>query len=300
VTVVVCLLVLPQNQGASAWGWLHNLTLTQIYTHAPQAYGLTQTWSLCTELAFYLILPALGAALLQVGAASARLGLLVLAGGTALSAAWLASVASDGPLDPQVAGQWLPAYGSWFGAGMALAVWSVAAEQDCPGLRWVIDLARSPLSSWAVAGSAFVVATSSLAGPRSLEAAPTAAALLVKNVLYAVVAGFLVLPFVFGDRQQGTIGAVLASRPLRALGEISYSMFLWHLLVLETVVRVLDQPLFTGSFSVTFLLTLAGTLVVATASYWLVERPLFRLRHMTPGRTRAVTSAQDSAAATSS
>ena len=39
---------------------------------------------------------------------------------------------------------------------------------------------------------------------------------------------------------------VLASRPARWLGEISYGMFLYHLVVLTLVLDWLDRPAFTG------------------------------------------------------
>jgi len=62
------------------------------------------------------------------------------------------------------------------------------------------------------------------------------------------------------------------------LGEISYGVFLWHLVVLEVVVRSLNTRLFEGSWVLIFGLTYGASLVVATASYLLVERPCLRLK----------------------
>jgi peptidoglycan/LPS O-acetylase OafA/YrhL len=85
-----------------------------------------------------------------------------------------------------------------------------------------------------------------------------------------------------GHADGGRTRAVLASPPLAWLGRVSYGVFLWHLLVLEVVVRVLDQQLFTGSWVVTFAATLAGAVAVAAVSYLVLERPVSRLRSRVP------------------
>ncbi|MCW2670978.1 MAG: acyltransferase, partial [Frankiales bacterium] len=70
-------------------------------------------------------------------------------------------------------------------------------------------------------------------------------------------------------------------------GEISYGIFLWHLLVLETVVRVLDLKLFTGSWLVVFSISWIASVGVASLSYVLVERPALRLKDRRFGRRRS-------------
>src|SRR5262245_53000239 len=61
VCVAVCLTVLPQSVAVSGGEWLRYLTLTQIYVPNWGRPGLTQTWSLATEAAFYVLLPLLAA-----------------------------------------------------------------------------------------------------------------------------------------------------------------------------------------------------------------------------------------------
>ena len=51
------LLLLPGNSGATPALWIKTLTLTNIYVDARLPDGLTQMWSLATEVAFYLALP---------------------------------------------------------------------------------------------------------------------------------------------------------------------------------------------------------------------------------------------------
>ncbi len=58
VAAAAALVLLPGNDDASWSTVLQTLTLTNIYfdDHLPD--GLTQMWSLATEVAFYLVLPA--------------------------------------------------------------------------------------------------------------------------------------------------------------------------------------------------------------------------------------------------
>ena len=54
-----------------------------------------------------------------------------------------------------------------------------------------------------------------------------------KAVLYAVIATLAVAPLALGDR--GWYTRLLASRPMVFLGEISYEIFLIHLLTMDIV-----------------------------------------------------------------
>jgi peptidoglycan/LPS O-acetylase OafA/YrhL len=71
---------------------------------------------------------------------------------------------------------------------------------------------------------------------------------------------------------------VLELRPLRFIGRISYSIYLWHILFYSAI----DLP----PVSSHVLLVLSErpwkyvcTLVVAVASYYLIEKPLVRMGH---------------------
>ena len=72
------------------------------------------------------------------------------------------------------------------------------------------------------------------------------------------------------QEQLGPVGRVMSLRPLRWIGAISYGLYLWHwpLYVFLTPARTgLDDY---GLFA----LRIAATFAVATASYYLVERPI--------------------------
>jgi peptidoglycan/LPS O-acetylase OafA/YrhL len=64
------------------------------------------------------------------------------------------------------------------------------------------------------------------------------------------------------------------------LGRISYPLYLWHQLTLEPVrKRLAELPV-----GVQLLGAIAVTVLVATLSYYVVERPFLRLKRSTPPR----------------
>ncbi len=68
-------------------------------------------------------------------------------------------------------------------------------------------------------------------------------------------------------------GVLLDNAPMRWLGTISYSMYLWHFAVVWKLAAYLDKP----SFSLLLTSTLAITILFASITYLLIERPAIRL-----------------------
>jgi peptidoglycan/LPS O-acetylase OafA/YrhL len=248
------------NPGHTWAGLLRNLTFTQTYTgNYLGAYlhqGLTQMWSLSVEVAFYLALPALAYLLLAVVCRRRWQPVRLLAGliGLALiTPVWLILAHTVHWL-PDAARLWLPSYLAWFVAGMVLTV------LQAMGVR-CYALVAIPLALI----SYFIVATPIAGAPTTSPAAWREA--VVKAVFYAFIAALAVAPLALGN--QGWYAGLLASRPMVWLGEISYEIFLIHLVTMEiAMVEVLHCRVYTGSMLNLFLVTLVITIPAA----WLLHR----------------------------
>ncbi|HCA52191.1 MAG TPA: acyltransferase [Mycobacterium sp.] len=248
------------NPGHSVNGLLRNLTLTQIYTdsylYSHLHQGLTQMWSLAVEVAFYLVLPALAYLLLVLLCRRRwRPGLLLvgLAGLALISPAWMVLV-HETEILPDGASLWLPGYLAWFIGGMMLTVLAAMGVRG----YWFIAI---PLAT-----VCYFIAATPIAGEPTTSPTGLAQA-VVKIAFYAVIATLVVAPLALGDR--GCYTRLLASRPMVWLGEISYEIFLVHLIVMElAMVEILHWRVYTGSMPVLFIVTLALTIPVA----WVLHR----------------------------
>jgi peptidoglycan/LPS O-acetylase OafA/YrhL len=284
VVVVVALAALPDNQGASAVTWVANLGLVQIYVPDTLTHGLTQMWSLSTEVAFYLLLPLLAWATTKASsrvsplACAATLGLVLLTVNIGWSA-WIHTFETEG-----LRAFWLPNFTSWFAVGIMLAaiVAHVATGRPTPGpVRPFLVLADHPGACWATAAGLMLLASTPLAGPRAFEGVATVPEGIAKNLLYAAIVGLVLLPATLGA-QRGRFHSVMAAAPLRHLGDISYGIFLWHLVVLAAIFAVTDRPVFSGGFWPVLIQTLLGAFALATASWLILERPVLRLKGRVP------------------
>lgn len=283
VVVVVALLVDPANDGASLKEWVSNLTLTQLYFHGLLPSSLTQMWSLCTEVAFYVLLPVVCLAL--TGRRREGLDLRrVIVGATALSVlgvAWQVRVAQM-PGHEGHYGQWLPGYLPWFMVGIVFAACSAAltvTPQRTRAGHALERLGTDLTGCWILAAAVFAVACTPLAGPRLLLT-PGAWEAGSKVVLYTIAGAFFVLPLVFGPEREGWVRERLTGPIPTWLGDISYGIFAIHMCVLNVVFRMLDLDVFTGRFITVAGLTLAITAALATASFYLFERPVLRAKNI--------------------
>lgn len=248
------------NPGHTWAGLLRHLTLTQIYSGDYLSLylhqGLTQMWSLAVEMAFYAVLPPTAYLLLAVlcnrrwHPGRLLAGLAVVGSVTPL---WLIMMHTTDWL-PKGAGLWLPHYLVWFVAGMALAVLQVI------GFR-CYAAAVIP-----VAVVAYLVVATPIAGD-AVSPSPDLGQDLSRSLFYAAIAALVVAPPALGDR--GVYTRLLGSPPMVWLGEISYEIFLVHVIVMEiAMASVLRWPVYTGSVLGLFAVTLALSIPVA----WLLHR----------------------------
>ncbi len=248
------------NPGHTWWGLFRNLTLTQIYTDhygfVLLHQGLTQMWSLAVEVAFYVALPILAYLLMVVLCRRGWRPMLLLAGLAGLfvlGLGWMVLVHTTDFLWDG-AKLWLPAYLPWFIGGMALTVLAAMGVR----VYWFVAV---PLAL-----VCYLIVCTPIAGEP--QTSPTGLAqALVKMVFYAVIATLLIAPLALGEG--GRYARLLASRPMVWLGEISYEIFLVHLILMEIAMTVvLHWRVYTGNTLGLFLTTMALSIPVA----WVLHR----------------------------
>ncbi|MGU3437956.1 acyltransferase family protein [Actinomycetes bacterium M1A6_2h] len=265
VVVCVVLLLLPQA-GGGARVWFANLTLTQVFFPLTLTQGMTQMWSLSVEVAFYLVLPLGAAAVagLRGPRVSLRVPLLVCVAVLSLGWAFLPIRTAEATNIQN----WMPGYLPWFLTGAVIAELASSAAVDGPGRlqRWAGR--RTVMTT--IAAVAFLVSTTDLAGPEGLVT-PAPWQYAIKIALGSVVAFGLLAPIVFADGHRRY--RYLDSPFGLMLGRWSYGLFVWHLAVLAIVFPVFGIIPFTGHFLLVTVVTTVLSVLIASASYALVEEP---------------------------
>ena len=277
--VVVVLLTLPELRPVSASTWWRHVFAVQIYGSDGTVEGLTQTWSLCTEIAFYAVLPVLG--WLALGGrrgdleARWRRQWSMLATCVVIALVFVGVRAFTGVL-PNESGYWLPFYLDWFAAGMGLAVLEASLRLAEPPRVAVLAqrLARDEWTAVAVAVALFAVVATPLGGGYAFNQATGPWEMLARHVLYCLIGVAILAPCVLGG--DSWLTRALSRRGPHRVGLISYGVFLWHVFLLRVIMTGLGIPLFSGGFWLVAALVLGATLVVSAVTYRLVERPAQR------------------------
>jgi peptidoglycan/LPS O-acetylase OafA/YrhL len=245
--------------------------------------GLVPAWSLCVEMSFYLLLPlyAIAASRLLRGRDRFTQARMEYAGLTAVAVASVATHTVMHRTHPlSIFHNTLPGTFLWFALGMGLAVASAAwygrphGEQP----RFIRVVSDHGWLAWAASLGTLVVLTR-LGLPRSYPPFYTEWTWFYEYVFFGAIAFFFVLPAVFGDDRGGVPRRILAWPPLAWLGLVSYGIFLYHL-----PLAVKFNEWLPHSYVLVTLVTAAAATACATASYYLVERPLLRFKD--PRRVR--------------
>jgi peptidoglycan/LPS O-acetylase OafA/YrhL len=113
-----------------------------------------------------------------------------------------------------------------------------------------------------------------------------------RQFLYGATAFFLLLPAVFGPQDRGLVRRFLRWQPMVYLGLISYGIYLWHQAWIERAVSWTGRPVFQSSFPIVLTAALTWTIFTATLSWFLVERPLLRVRDRARGPAPVETAAR--------
>ncbi|HEU5033449.1 MAG TPA: acyltransferase [Mycobacteriales bacterium] len=211
---------------------------------------IEHTWSLAVEEQFYLLWPFL-LVLLRPRRAAALAALLIAAAPVVRVLTYVGAhkpgATAHARMDALLIGCLL---------ALAPVAWPVAYRRVATLLlRWRVD---------AVGAIAYLLVLPYLLSP--FVQVPVAA-----DVRFAVgltleaVAGALLL-FGLVERPAGMMSRTLALPPLRHLGVVSYSIYLWQ------------QPFLIPQVELPVGVRIVGLLVLAEASHWLVERPFLRLK----------------------
>jgi peptidoglycan/LPS O-acetylase OafA/YrhL len=269
----------------------------QIYVNGDAINGIGQAWTLCVEVTFYAFLPVWALAMRAVARRGDRgralsmelAGLAALFALSVLYKVWAVHhIAPTSLLSPRFLMP-LPNFLDQFAIGMGIAVLSVWYEGRV--LPAPLALARrAPAVYWAVALVAFWFVSTQIGFDGNFFQSFSRTMFLERHYLYTIVATALLVPTVFAAPGRSVVGRALASRPLRYLGLISYGIYLYHLAIITKLQHSLHGSLgsgFASHFLVYLALGLASAVAIASASYYLVERPALSLKRLVRPRSPA-------------
>ncbi len=268
-------LVVPRAHVEGLKGFFTNATLTLTYVHLKNPFyeGIPPAWSLVVEVTFYAFLP-LYAVFIAAVARRWNARSTELAGIAALCAIGVAAIVAiaSGVQQPWLAV--LPQHLAAFALGMLLAVLAVAPWSERTAAA--IDRAgRASWIWWTLAALVFV-AIPVVVGVRPFQPTSTLQDVSL-NVLNTILGALVVVPAVLGPQDHGLIRRLLSTKVLTFLGLVSYGLYLWHWFVLQIVLgEWLGWPLQKGNPIVLLLVAFPVVLAAATASWYLLERPILR------------------------
>ena len=269
-------IALPFNSPKGWWSLLLHLSFLQhsvgVALGYPEGFAINGVmWTLAVEAIFYLVLPLVAVAYFR----RPFVGLAVALG---LSTAWKYAVLHNtitlrtsgipsAGMAHTLLGSQFPTYAADFAAGMTAAwIFIKIKDKAVPRAAWVLAEAASLVAlGWAMerAGhrDAYGLARAFDHWSMTLPAVLLFAVLLVSTALAPRWASFAFDNWV-----------------ARRLGEISYGMYLWHLLFLTFALTVLHFPRTTtlASFARLGAFALGGAVLAGIVSHVVIEQPFVR------------------------
>jgi peptidoglycan/LPS O-acetylase OafA/YrhL len=270
--------------GPGGWrAYASHYLFAQIYSPFQDLKGISAAWSLCVEMTFYLYIPLYAA---FIGRRRSRrtisrtmhVELIGLATMIAISYAWRYIVLRyqhGHSAYFHLATIWLPAFLDLFALGMGLAAVSAWMHHHGQEVKWMWSR-WFPWVSWVCAGVCFWAV--SHIGTPIVPIYHESELDLARQTLYAAFAFFLLLPAVFGPQGKGLIRRFLQCWPVASLGVISYGIYLWHETWIYQILKVGHYRLFTLEFWAFFLCVLALAIMSAGLSYFVLEKPVLKLK----------------------
>jgi peptidoglycan/LPS O-acetylase OafA/YrhL len=93
----------------------------------------------------------------------------------------------------------------------------------------------------------------------------------------AVTAASLLMIIGLVDEDRGPMARVVASPPLRAVGRVSYGLYLWHVPAILLIGRVVREAGVASEME--YPLAIVAMTVATIVSYRFVEQPFLRMKH---------------------
>ena len=252
---VMVILLIVQNHGGTFHLWWTHALFAESYSNATLNSVDGVMWSLVTELHFYIALPfiAYGIARLARGSLSRATIVLVALGVASFVLREFTFLRQ--PQHSSLLRYQLPSLFWYFAVGMSLAYLRIAWERKRPS--WL----RGPLASsdaWLLAAIPLWALVPHDYGWEWFAAAAS----------FLMVAG-CVLPL-----RRGYLVRALEWRVLAFIGVCSYSLYLWHLPIVEHLWSTGAVHSYAGLLAI----AVPACLAAAILSYLVIESPFLRLR----------------------
>jgi peptidoglycan/LPS O-acetylase OafA/YrhL len=289
---VISLLLLNYNSINGAWYVIRPLVLMQNYNSTWMA-GMDLTWSVPTEVQWYLFLPLLAFGMAwyakrgrDVTSRARRLmipvPILVVVG-----LIWTIYVHLPGMGIYPAQYSWPISMAGNIAVGIGLGIMSAVAQvspESTPTLfRWA---ARRPNLFWLGALVMFGITCANPFGRPGYGDWVNMGGAVTQYILFTAFCVFVVLPMAAPGANSRVINGFLGNRVMVFLGRISYGIYLYQFIVMNLYLKngsifgttPLTAPALRGKtgFWQLELADLAGSIILATISYYLLERPIMR------------------------
>ncbi len=245
-----------------------------------QYANLSHFWSLCVEEQFYLIIPMI---VLLLPPSRSFSVITITAICFFIIKTIIAFILNDVPLLARM--PFTNYEGIFFGASIAYAIRLNSKANTVANLGRIMGL---------VGGIASVCFCYSYYQMRTFDSFSSGAVFNAYQSFSDLAFSLLFWPImmmIVTGRLPRRVEATLSSRPLRYLGTISYGVYVYHFAMLPVWPRILGLLGIDSTGYLAFIAEVAITIMIASVSWYAIEKPILRLKRLLPSRVSAVPSA---------